>query len=484
MAEAPGESQEEVRLEAIARYFKFAERGTNIVTESRAGLTTFMVMAYIIFVNAGILSGATNGQGPAFTQTVVATCLIAGVMTIAMGLVTNYPFAMAAGMGLNAVVAFDLILSRGMQWEDAMAVIAWEGIIITILVLTGLREAIMAAIPMGLKRAIGVGIGLFILFIGLADGGFVVQGSGTPVTLGTFLLPTIVVFVFGLAFALALMIRKVPGALLISILASTVLAIIINAIMGTTVENGATKAGFIEGAAVIPSKWVIDFNLDNFNTLFAPLGHLFTVWTLKDVPFLTVALLVFSLMLSDFFDTMGTVIGVGEEAGLLDKNGNLPRIGRVLIVDSIGAVAGGLGSTSSNTTYIESAAGVSEGGRTGFTSVVVGVLFLVAILFAPIAEVVPSAATAPALVVVGYLMFTIVKQMEWGDIDDLFPILAILIVMPLTYSITNGIAAGFVSWTFLKVVSGKGRDVHPLMWVVSVAFVLYFAIPWIQTFIK
>jgi AGZA family xanthine/uracil permease-like MFS transporter len=254
--------------------------------------------------------------------------------------------------------------------------------------------------------------------------------------------------------------------------------------MGTTVENGATKAGFIEGAAVIPSKWIIDFNLDNFNTLFAPLGHLITVWTLKDVPFLTVALLVFSLMLSDFFDTMGTVIGVGGEAGLLDKNGNLPRIGRVLIVDSIGAVAGGLGSTSSNTTYIESAAGVSEGGRTGFTSVVVGVLFLVAILFAPIAEVVPSAATAPALVVVGYLMFTIVKQMEWGDIDDLFPILAILIVMPLTYSITNGIAAGFVAWTFLKVVSGKSREIHPLMWVVSVAFVLYFAIPWIQTFIK
>jgi AGZA family xanthine/uracil permease-like MFS transporter len=477
-------------LGSIARYFKFAERGTNIITETRAGVTTFMVMAYIIFVNAGILSGATAGHGPGFTQTVVATCLIAGIMTIAMGVVANYPFALAAGLGLNAVVAYDLILSRGMKWEDAMAVIAWEGIIITILVLTGLREAIMRAIPMGLKRAIGIGIGLFILFIGLSDGGFVSPGSGTPVTLGTFLLPTIVVFVFGLALALALMSKKVPGALLISIIASTILAIVINYIMGTATGtpdasgNAYTKAGFLSGAAVMPAHWLIDFSSNNFSTLLAPAGHLISVWTQPGVPFLTVLLIVFSLMLSDFFDTMGTVIGVGEEAGLLDKDGNLPGIGRVLLIDSLAAVAGGLGSTSSNTTYIESAAGVGEGGRTGFTSVITGLLFLVAILFAPIAGIVPGQATAPALVVVGYLMFTQVKQMDWGEMDDLFPILIILIVMPLTYSITNGIAAGFVAWVFMKIVSGKIREIHPLMWIVSAAFVLYFAIPWIQTFIK
>jgi AGZA family xanthine/uracil permease-like MFS transporter len=469
----------------IARYFKFAERGTNILTESRAGLTTFMVMAYIIFVNPSILSTATAGHGPGFMPTVVATCLIAGIMTIAMGVVANYPFALAAGMGLNAVVAFDLILSRGMAWQDAMAVIAWEGIIITILVLTGLRESIMRAIPMSLKRAIGIGIGLFILFIGLSEGGFVAKGSGTPLTLGTFLLPTIVVFVFGLGLALALMAKKVPGALLISIVASTILAIVINYAMGTTVgDNGVTKAGFIAGAAVMPQKWFFDFSPDNFSTLLAPLSHLGSVWTQPGVPLLTVILVVFSLMLSDFFDTMGTVIGVGEEAGLLDKDGNLPGIGRVLLIDSIGAVAGGLGSTSSNTTYIESAAGVGEGGRTGFTSVIVGVLFLAAILLAPIAGIVPAQATAPALVVVGYLMFTMVRKMEWGEIDDLFPILVILIVMPLTYSITNGIAAGFVAWVFMKVVSGKIREIHPLMWLVSASFVLYFAIPWIQTFIK
>jgi AGZA family xanthine/uracil permease-like MFS transporter len=472
-------------LDAVARFFKFSERGTNVLTESRAGLTTFMVMAYIIFVNPSIISTATGDKGPGFMPTVVATCLIAGIMTIAMGVVANYPFALAAGMGLNAVVAFDLILSRGMAWEDAMAVIAWEGIIITILVLTGLREAIMKAIPMNLKRSIGIGIGLFILFIGLSEGGFVATGSGTPLTLGTFLLPTIVVFVFGLAVALALMARKVPGALLISIFAATILAIIINYAMGTDVgDNGVTKAGFIGGAAVMPNKWFFDFSTDNFSTLFAPLSHLGSVWTQPEVPLLTVILIVFSLMLSDFFDTMGTVIGVSEEAGLLDKDGNLPGIGRVLLVDSLGAVFGGLGSTSSNTTYIESAAGVGEGGRTGFTSVVVGVLFLVAILLAPIAEIVPAQATAPALVVVGYLMFTVVKQIDWGEIDDLFPILTILIVMPLTYSITNGIAAGFVAWVFMKVVTGKVREVHWLMWIVSAAFVLYFAIPWIQTFIK
>jgi AGZA family xanthine/uracil permease-like MFS transporter len=477
-------------LAPIARYFRFAERGTNIVTESRAGLTTFMVMAYIIFVNPGILSSATQGHGPDFMATVVATCLAAGIMTIAMGLVANYPFAMAAGLGLNAVVAYDLINTRHMVWQDAMAVIAWEGIIITILVITGLRQAVVRAIPMSLKRAIGIGIGLFILFIGLSDAGFVVQGSGTPVTLGNFVQPTIVVFVFGLALALALMAKKIPGALLISILASTALAIIINYAMGTTAGapdaagNAYTPAGFLAGSAVAPTKWFFDFSGSNFSTLFQPVGHLISVWTQPEVPFLTVALVVFSLMLSDFFDTVGTVIGVSEEAGLLDKDGNLPGIGRVLLVDSVGALAGGLMSTSSNTTYIESAAGVGEGGRTGFTSVVVGVLFIVAILFAPVAGIVPAQATAPALVVVGYLMFTVVRQMEWGEMDDLFPVLATIIVMPLTYSITNGLAAGFVSFVFLKVLHGKAREIHPLMWVVSLSFVVYFFIPWIQTFTK
>jgi AGZA family xanthine/uracil permease-like MFS transporter len=464
-------------LEAVARYFKFVERGTNIVTETRAGLTTFMVMAYIIAVNPAILSLATKGQGPDHISTIVMTCIIAGVMTLAMGVIANYPFAVAAGMGINAVVAFDLILSRGMKWEDAMAVIAWEGIIITILVLTGLREAIMVAIPMSLKRSIGVGIGLFILFIGLQEGGFVVAGSPL-VTRGVITNAPILVFIVGLALALFLMVRKVKGALLISIVAATILAIILNQALGTD------KSGFAAGVAVAPKDWVTNFGNNPFSTLGAPLSHMFSIWTDPALPVITLALVVFSLMLSDFFDTMGTVIGVGEEAGLLDKDGNLPGINRVLIVDSVAAIAGGLGSTSSNTTYIESAAGVSEGGRTGFTAVVVGVLFLIATLFAPVIAIIPQQATAAALVIVGYLMFTIARDIEWGEMDDLFPAMLVMIVMPLTYSITNGIAAGFVAFVFLKVLHGKAREVHPLMWAVSAAFVLYFAADYIQILIK
>lgn len=464
-------------LAPIARYFKFAERKTGFATETRAGLTTFMVMAYIIAVNPIILSVDTAGKGPGQIQTIVMTCIVAGIMTLAMGLIANYPFALAAGMGLNAVVAFDLIGNRGMKWEEAMAVIAWEGIIITILVLTGLREAIMRAIPLSLKRSIGVGIGLFILFIGLQEGGFVVGAPATLVTAGKITTAPIVVFIAGLALALFLMVRKVKGGLLITIIAATILAIILNQILGTA------KAGFGEGVAVAPDKWITDFGSIGW-TLDKPLGAMINIWTKPALPIITLSLVVFSLMLSDFFDTMGTVIGVGEEAGLLDKQGNLPGVGRVLLVDSVAAIAGGLGATSSNTTYIESAAGVSEGGKTGFTAVIVGLLFLVATVFAPVVAVVPKQATAPALVIVGYLMFTIAREIDWKEMEDLFPALITMIVMPLTYSITNGIAAGFVTYTFLKVLHGKWREIHPLMALVSLAFVLYFAADYIQILIK
>jgi adenine/guanine/hypoxanthine permease len=458
----------------VEQYFRLSERGTSVSTEVRAGLTTFMVMAYIIFVNPSILSsGPLEGMGPPFLPTVVATALAAGILTIAMGLISNYPFALAAGLGLNAVVAFQLILGRGFRWEEAMAVIVWEGILITILVLTGLREAIMHAIPMSLKRAIAVGIGLFILFIGLVNGGFVQGGAGTPVTLGNLTTPAFLTFIIGLGLALALMAMRVRAALLISIIAATIVAIVLRAIFGES-------AGFGPGQAVLPDQYLFDFSADNFSTLLAPLGFLLSVWTNPELGFLTVALVVFSLMLSDFFDTMGTVIGVSEEAGLLDEEGRLPGIRNVLLVDSAAAIVGGAFSTSSNTTYIESAAGVSEGGRTGLSSVVTGLLFLAAILIAPIAGIVPAQATAAALVVVGYLMFRNIKDIEWGEIDDVFPVLATLIVMPLTYSITDGIAVGFISYVFLKTVRGRASEGHPLMWAASLAFVIYFAIPWLQ----
>jgi AGZA family xanthine/uracil permease-like MFS transporter len=469
------------RESGLAGYFRLAERDTTVGTEVRAGLTTFMVMAYIIFVNPQILSsGPLDGLGPPFLQTAIATALAAGILTIAMGLVANHPFALAAGLGLNAVVAFELILTRGFTWQEAMAVIIWEGVIITILVITGLRQAIMEAIPLNLKRAIAVGIGLFILFIGLVNGGFVTRGTGTPVTQGGVVNVATLTFVIGLAIALALLALRVRGALLLSIIVTTIIAIVLNAIVGPA------NSGFLPQTAVLPadaSGYFFNFSLDNFNTLFQPLFSLFSIFGKGGGP-IVVALVIFSLMLSDFFDTMGTVIGVGEQAGLVDDNGRLPGIERVLLVDSLGAVLGGVFATSSNTTYIESAAGVSEGGRTGLTAVVVGVLFLLAILIAPIAGIVPGQATAPALVIVGFLMFGIAREFDWGDIDEMFPVLATLIVMPLTFTITNGIAAGFITYVFLKVVRGRAREIHPLMWIVTIGFIIFFAVPWLQAVIN
>jgi AGZA family xanthine/uracil permease-like MFS transporter len=484
VTDANGDRPAPQREGGLAGFFRFGERGTSAGTEIRAGLTTFMVMAYIIFVNPSILSsGPLEGVGPPFLPTAVATALAAGILCIAMGLATNYPFALAAGLGLNAVVAFELILTRGFTWQEAMAVIIWEGILITILVVTGLRQAIMNAIPLNLKRAIAVGIGLFILFIGLVNGGFV-QASGNPVP--PVLQPGItnvaqLTFVIGLAIALALMALKVRGAILISIIAATVVAIVLRAIVG------AEASGFLPTAAVLPtdaSGYFFNFSGENFSTILQPLGALLSIWTKPGVAFLTVALVIFSLMLSDFFDTMGTVVGIGEQAGFIDADGRLPGSDRVLLVDSLGAVLGGAFATSSNTTYIESAAGVSEGGRTGLTAVVVGVLFLLAILIAPIAGIVPAQATAPALVVVGFLMFSIAREFDWADIDEMFPVLITAIVMPLTFTITNGIAAGFIAYVFLKVIRGRARDIHPLLWLVTLGFVLFFAVPWLQGIIS
>jgi AGZA family xanthine/uracil permease-like MFS transporter len=496
-------------MEAIASFFRFGERRTTFGTEVRAGVTTFMVMAYIIFVNPTILSsGPLAEAGPPFLPVAVATALAAGILTIAMGLATNYPFALAAGLGLNAVVAFELILGRGLAWQDAMAVIVWEGIIITVLVLTGLREAVMNAIPLNLKRAIAVGIGLFILFIGLVNGGFVTRNPDSPVPPvipGAIVNVATLTFVIGLGIALALMARRVRGALLLTIILTTIVAIVLNYIVGPA------SSGFLPNTAILPtdaSGYFFNFSLDNFQTIIQPLlpEHLLGVWTKYNV--LIVAMTVFTLMMADFFDTMGTVVGVGEQAGFVDADGRLPGIRNVLLVDSLGAVTGGAFGVSSNTTYIESAAGVAEGGRTGLTSVVTGVLFIVAILFAPIAGIVPAQATAPVLVVVGFLMFTIAREFDWGigpaattgpaigeehdmrtpspdtatesRIDVVLPVLATLIVMPLTFRITEGIAAGFVTYVFLKLVSGRAREVHPLMWLVAAAFVIFFAVPWLE----
>jgi AGZA family xanthine/uracil permease-like MFS transporter len=452
----------------LERWFDLAGRGSTVGVEVRGGLTTFMVMAYIIFVNPAILSlggvPGLEGRGVPFAAAQAATCLVAGLATIAMGLATNYPLALASGMGLNAAVAFQLVAQQGLPWPAAMGVVFVEGVAITVLVLTGFREAVMNAIPLPLKQAISVGIGLFILFIGCVQAGLVKPGPpGVPVTLGDLTAAPVGVALLGLVLTLWLQARGVGAALLIGILATTGLAIVVNAATGG-------RAFPVPGQAVLPAALV---SLPDFSAVGAGLT-LEAVWRLG---LLTAALTVFSIMLSDFFDTMGTVIGIAGEAGWLTRDGRLPWLGRVLLVDSLAAAAGGAAGASSATTYIESAAGVSAGARTGLASVVTGVGFLLALFLSPLAAVVPPQATAPALLVVGYLMATLVREIPFGDLEAGFPALLTLTLMPFTYSITNGIGAGFIAYAFLKLVRGKGAQVHPMMYGAAAAFLLYFALP-------
>ncbi len=449
-------------MSGLDRFFKISERGSSVRTEIIAGFATWLTMAYILFVNPTILGGVADSAGTTlpFPQVLTVTALVAGLMTLAMGIYANYPFAIAAGLGLNAFVAFTLVATLGLTWPQAMGVIAIEGAIISLLVLTGFREAVLNAIPMDLKRAIGIGIGLFLAIIGLVNGGIVVGSPATLITLNPNLSNLhVLTFVVGLAITAALVTRKMRGGLLIGILATTVFAIILN-------QGFGHSAIWVNGVAHVPDKLVAspDFGL---------LGKVnFGVFDVLGLA--TAAAAILAVMLSDFFDTMGTVVGLADEAGLLDEEGKLPGINRVLFVDSVAAAAGGLASSSSNTTYIESAAGISEGGRTGLTSVVVGVLFLLAIFLSPIAGVIPSEATAPILVIVGYFMMQAVGEIAWRDPAIGIPALLTIVMMPFTYSITNGVGAGFIAYVVIRVLQGKFREVHPLLYVVAAIFAWYF----------
>jgi adenine/guanine/hypoxanthine permease len=454
------------RTGGLDGYFHISERGSTVRTEVIAGFATWLTMAYILFVNPSILGALPDKDGVqlAFPQVLTVTALVAGVMTLAMGLWANYPFALAAGLGLNAFVAFTLVGAHGLSWPEAMGVIVVEGLVIAALVLTGFREAVMDAIPMDLKRAIGIGIGLFIAFIGLVNAGIVIHpDAGTIVTLNPDLTTLrILTFAVGLALTSALVALRMRGALLVGILATTVVAIVINEIWG----GGQVWAAVGPDTGRLPSSI---FSTPDF----ALVGDFsFNFFTVVGVG--TALALIIAVMLSDFFDTMGTVVGIAGEAGLLDRNGKLPGINRVLLVDSLAAAAGGAASASSNTTYIESAAGVSEGGRTGLTSVVVALLFFLALFFSSLAGVIPPEATAPVLVIVGYFMMTLVKDINWADPGIGIPALLTMVVMPFTFSITNGVAAGFVSYTVIQVLRGRAADVHWLMYLVSGVFVWYF----------
>jgi AGZA family xanthine/uracil permease-like MFS transporter len=452
----------------LDRFFKISERGSSVRTEVVAGITTWLTMAYILFLNPQILgfAGIPDLQplGLPFGPVLTVTALVAGLATIAMGLWANYPFAIASGLGLNAFVAFTLVAGQGLSYPEAMGVIVVEGLLITVLVLTGFRNAVLNAIPMDLKRAIAIGIGLFLMIIGLVNAGVVVQGPGNP-PLGLttdFTTLRMLTFAIGLALCSILVVRKMRGGLLIGIVATTVIAAIVNGIWGDDVIWDAVGPGI----AQLPDSVTAtpDFSLlGNFSFgFFSALGF----WTAV-VP-------VFAVMLSDFFDTMGTAVALGDEAGLLDEDGKLPNMNRVLLVDSVAAAAGGAASASSNTTFIESAAGISEGGRTGLASIVTGALFLLCLFLSPLAGVIPPEATAPVLVVVGYFMMRGIGEIEWRDPAIGIPALLTIGMMPFTYSITNGVGAGFIAYTAIRVMQGRFRDVHPLMYVVTAGFLFYF----------
>ncbi|RIK46149.1 MAG: NCS2 family permease [Chloroflexi bacterium] len=459
------------------RRFHVRRSGSTLRTELLAGLTTFFVMSYIIFLNPLILATpGAEGSGIAgleISATTTVTCLVAGVMSIIMGLYANKAYALAPGLGLNAVVAFSLVGQEGLTYPQAMGVVVAEGIVITVLVLAGVRKYVMDIVPLELKKGISVGIGLFILFIGLVNGGLVRQGTGTPVEIGTLRGAPVLVTAVGLLITLALLARGFRAAILLGIVATTVFAIVL--------EEALQTGQFPDGQAQVPSSLVStpDFSLVGAFS-FGFVGEL-GIW----VAILTV----FAFMMSDFFDTMGTMVGVGSQAGYLNERGELIDAQRPLLVDSLAAMAGGVVSSSSATTYIESSAGVAQGGRTGLVAIACGVLFLLAMPMAPLVEVVPTHATAPALIVVGWMMMSVLSEREdvtgdgrrvrtrgidFTDIEIGLPVLATMMLMPLTYSITNGIGAGFVVWMALKLFRGKARQVNPALWVISLAFLVYF----------
>ncbi len=451
----------------MGAFFNFSGRRTNLRTEILAGVTTFMTMAYIIFVNPSILG--TKGTGLPVTGVFFATCIGAAIACIGMGLLANFPLALASGLGLNAVVTYTLILSLGLSWQQAMAVIVVEGLLVTLLVLTNLREAVLNAIPLSLKFAIAVGIGLFIAFIGLKNGGIVVQDPATYLKLGDFTKGPVLLAAFGLAVTLALVARGMRGGILAGIVVTGIV-------------------GMIFGIIPLPGS-VVDFNF-NVSTIGGGVLAVPEVLKFSLIP------VIFALFMTDFFDTMGTMIAVAQEGKLLDEEGRVPKTKRILLVDSVAAALGGALGASSVTSYIESGTGVAEGGRTGMTSVVVGILFLLALPFSPLISVfggaVPvstgqggeqifvSPVTAPALVVVGFLMMTSVRFIPWENPDEAIPAFLTILTLPLTFNISYGIGFGFISYVLIKLVRGKPGEAHPLLYGVAALFALAFVWPALQ----
>ncbi|WP_027390691.1 NCS2 family permease [Chrysiogenes arsenatis] len=429
----------------LEKYFQLKAHGTNPKQEFMAGVTTFITMSYIIFVNPNMLSSA----GMNFNAVLFATCVSAAAASLIMGLYANYPFALAPGMGINAYFTYAVVLGMGYAWETALGAVFISGVIFIILTALRLREVLIRAIPNGIKLGTSLGIGLFITFIGLKNAGIIVAHPATLVGLGDLTQPAVLVGIVGLLLTASLIARKTQGAILWGIIASTVLAL-------------------LAGVAQLPDAI---FGLPAVTDI----ETTFLAFDLKAAIMLGVLEIIFVFLFVDMFDTIGCVLGLSKQAGYLDEKGELPRANRVLMADSIGTTVGACLGTSTVTTYLESASGIAEGGRTGLTAVVVGGLFLVALIFTPIIGVVPAVATAPALIIIGGLMLQNALHIEYDDMSEVIPAFLTMIMMPLTFSIATGLAFGFISYPIVKALSGRIREVSPLVWALAALFLARFA---------
>lgn len=461
----------------LDRFFHITERGSSVGTEVRAGVVTFFAMAYIVLLNPLIIGTSADRDGVVLgvPQVAAVTALAAGVMCIAFGVIAKYPFGIATGLGLNTLVAVTLVGQQELTWPEAMGLVVIDGIIICMLAVTGFRTAVFNAIPSSMKVAMSVGIGMFIAMIGLVDAGFVrrvpdAAMTTVPVQLGfagsIASWPTFV-FVVGLIICGFMVARNVPGGLFIGIVATTVIALIVEALTSSG-ASADDPHGWSLAVPQLPESLggVPDLSL---------VGRVDLFGAFLNAGVLAASLMVFTLVLANFFDAMGTMTALGRQAGLTDDNGNLPDMKRALVVEGFGAVAGGFASASSNTVYVDSSAGIADGARTGLANVVTGVLFLAAMFFTPLYEIVPIEAAAPVLVVVGALMMMQVGSVEWSQFHVALPAFLTIVVMPFTYSIANGIGVGFIAFTVMAVFAGKAKDIHWIMWLISALFIVYFA---------
>ncbi|WP_413031403.1 NCS2 family permease [Mycolicibacterium litorale] len=469
-------------MNRLDRFFEISARGSTLGAEVRGGLVTFIAMAYIIVLNPIILSSAEDVEGNTlqFAQVSATTALAAGVMTILFGLIARLPFSFAAGLGINSFLATTVV--GEVTWPEAMGLVVINGLIIVLLAVTGLRRLVFDAVPMQLKLAITAGIGLFILFIGLVDAGFVSSTglASPPVGLGAGGLGSIstvptLIFVVTLLITGVLVARRVRGGILIGLVVGTVVAVIVEAIW----DLGSAQDVDGGWSLSVPELSGSPFALPDLSLV----GEFSLVDSFERIGILAAVMLVFTLVFANFFDAMGTFTGLSREAGLADAQGTFPRLRSALIVEGAGAAVGGATSASSNTVFIESGAGIEEGARTGLANLVTGALFLAAMFVSPLASIVPTEVAAAALVIVGAMMVSQLRHIELAEFSVVLPVVLTVAAMPFTYSIANGIGVGFISWVVVRTGAGKAREISPLLWVVAAGFLVYFARGWIESLI-